>query len=89
VLEPKMLPDGTLPDRPDYRLHVYRLSDGRHWELPRFVDISPAAEPNAVTVPSAVLEIDETEVWYATQSQSTNTPWTIVRQRLDALGPGD
>lgn len=74
---------------PNHRLHVYRLSDGRHWEVPRFRDVAPGAEPNTVSAPSAVLKVDETEVWYQTASQSTGGLWTVARQRLDALGPGD
>jgi hypothetical protein len=74
---------------PNHRLHLYRLSDGRHWELPRFEDISPGAAPDTFTVPSAVLQLDDTEIWYEAKSQTTGTRWTVVRQRLDALGPGD
>lgn len=74
----------------DHRLHIYRLTDGRHWELPRFVDIAPGAAPGTLTVPVEVLALDAEEVWYSTRSQTTGAgPWTIVRQRLAVLGPGD
>jgi hypothetical protein len=80
---------GPSPDSRNYRLHLYRLSDGRHWELARFLDIWPGAEANTFTVPGAVLALDENEIWYEGMSQSTNGTSTVVRQRLDALGPGD
>jgi hypothetical protein len=93
VLEPKMLPDGTfpLPDSPDHRLHVYRLSDGRHWEVPRIPDPAPGTKKpeSSLAVPVAVLEITADEVWWQGESQYSHQTWTIVRQRLDALGPGD
>lgn len=89
LIEPKHLEGAPLSDAPDHELHVYRLSDGKHWKLPRIPDLSPAAEPGYVSAPTEVLRVDAKEVWYFTKSQTSLTPWTIVRQRLDVLGPGD
>jgi hypothetical protein len=59
-------------------VHVYRLSDARHWAVPQISDVKP----------SKMIYIDSEEVWYlgATLNGATST---IIRQRLDALGPGD
>jgi hypothetical protein len=44
---------------------------------------------SSLAVPAAVLEINTDEVWWKGNSQYSHQPWTIVRQRLDAPGPGD
>jgi len=60
------------------RVHVYRLSDAHHWQVPSIADV----------LPTDMIYIDSEEVWYlgATLNGATST---IIRQRLDALGPGD
>jgi hypothetical protein len=66
--------DSTLPQR----LHVYRLTDGRHWEV---------RAPQGIQ-PGRVLSVDSVEVWYeALASNYART--SLVRQRLSALGEGD
>jgi hypothetical protein len=59
-------------------LHVYRLSDARHWKVPTLPDVRPAD----------LIYIDAEEVWFiGTTLNDANS--TIIRQKLDALGPGD
>lgn len=91
LAELRKAPDGPLKGAPDHRLHVYRLSDGRHWEVPRFVDVGPSTKKPAssLTVLGAVLHVDAEEVWWLGASQYSLDNWTIVRQRLSDLGPGD
>ncbi len=60
------------------KLHVYRLSDARHWEVP----------PPPGLVNSTVLYIDGKEVWYLARL-SNGLNQTVARQKLDALGLGD
>jgi hypothetical protein len=60
------------------RLHVYRLSDGRHW----LVRSPPGVQPGDV------LSIDQETVWYRALSSNFATT-SIVRQELAALGAGD
>jgi hypothetical protein len=59
-------------------VHVYRLSDARHWAVPQISDVKP----------SKMIYIDSEEVWYLGATLN-GAPSTIIRQRLDALGPGD
>lgn len=93
VLEARMLPEGRFPSpsSPDHRLHLYRISDGRHWEVPRFPDPAPGnSKPDeSLAIPGSVLALDANEIWWEGRSQYTGQTWTVVRQRLDALGPGD
>lgn len=91
VIEPKVTQANAQPDSPDSELHVFRLSDGTHWLVPRIPDASPSTQkPDwSPTIPSVILELSSTEVWWEGMSQYSHTEWTIVRQRLDALGPGD
>lgn len=60
------------------KLHVYRLSDARHWEV----------QPPPGLVNSTVLYVDEKEVWYLARLPN-GLNQTIARQKIDALGPGD
>ncbi len=62
----------------DRYLHVYRLTDVRHWKVQTPADVRP----------TNVVYIDGEEVWYTgtTMNDSYNT---LVRQQLSALGPGD
>ena len=62
----------------DRFLHVYRLSDAHHWKLPSIPDVLPAD----------VIFLDAEEVWYLGTTLN-GARSTIIRQRLDALGPGD
>jgi hypothetical protein len=63
---------------PERYLHIYRLSDARHWKVPTIPDVRPAD----------LIYIDAEEVWYiGTTLNDANS--TIIRQKLDALGPGD
>ncbi len=91
LIEPRTVTEGPLKDAPDHRMHVYRLTDGRHWEVVRFVDVGPSTikPASSLTVPGSVLHIDEEEVWWLGVSQYSQDNWTIVRQRLSDLGPGD
>jgi hypothetical protein len=67
------------------RLHLFRLSDGRHWTVEAFSD---PEKPGAVTRPTGVLYIDEQEVIYRGDGIANRTS-SIIRQRIDALGPGE
>jgi hypothetical protein len=58
---------------PDRKIHVYRLSDGRHWSF---------AAPQEAYAANEVVHVDATFVLY-------NTWEGIFRQSLAALGPGD
>lgn len=60
----------------DWLYHVYRLSDGHHWSYACH-DMEPY-----VGMCGLVLSVDATYVFIQGYD-------TIVRQRLDALGPGD
>jgi len=63
---------------PERYLHVYRLSDARHWKVPTIPDVRPAD----------LIYIDAEEVWFiGTTLNDANS--TIIRQKLDALGLGD
>lgn len=60
------------------KVHVYRLSDGRHWEVPN--------PPQTRSL--SLFHIDSDELWF--MRELSEPPWrTIARQRLDALGSGD
>jgi len=59
-------------------VHVYRLSDARHWKVPSPADVRAAD----------IILIDAEEVWILGITPK-GAPSTIIRQRLDALGPGD
>ena len=65
-------------ESPERYLHVYRLSDARHWLVPSPADVRPAD----------LVYIDAEEVWFIGTTLN-NAKSTIIRQRLDALGPGD
>src|SRR5690606_1532736 len=58
---------------PDRRIHIYRLSDGRHWSFEIPVD--------------AVVLRDG--IFVASGSVFYNTLTSIFRQEIAALGPGD
>jgi hypothetical protein len=60
------------------KLHLYRLSDGRHWELP----------PPAGLLPSAIVWLTDQELLYRATLPS-GAAHTLVRQDLTALGAGD
>lgn len=62
----------------DRFLHVYRLSDARHWVVPTPADVRP----------TDIVHIDSQEVWF-TGMTATDSYSTVVRQKLSALGPGD
>ncbi len=66
------------------KLHVYRLSDGRHWELPRLPNYTKPGDPSLV-VPIKVLRVTKTDVWWLGAPQVGVTNQTIVRQALAAL----
>jgi hypothetical protein len=72
-------------------LHVYRLSDARHWAISGLADSWPGAQVPAgsETWPVSILHLDEEEVWFTGWSEYGHQQKAIVRQRLDALGPGD
>ncbi|HOH03800.1 MAG TPA: hypothetical protein PL046_25855 [Polyangiaceae bacterium] len=63
---------------PERYLHVYRLSDARHWKVPTIPDVRPAD----------LIYIDAEEVWFIGTTLN-DAKSTIIRQKLDALGPGD
>jgi hypothetical protein len=73
------------PGKDTSRLHVYSVTDGRHWESPALPDL---ADIGGVTVPTKVLHVDAEEVWYEASS-TTSSYKTIVRQRIAALPSGD
>jgi hypothetical protein len=54
-------------------LHLFRLSDGAHWKVPK-----PAA-----IEPGSALHVSDDEVWYTGLRDRVMS--TVVRQRLDAL----
>lgn len=66
-------------------LHVYRLSDGHHWELPRLPNYSKPGDPSLV-VPIRIIRVTETDVWWVGAPQVGKTNHTIVRQSLAAIG---
>jgi hypothetical protein len=72
-------------------VHLYGISDGRHWEVPRFPDPAPGNRKpeESPAIPASVLALDVNEIWWEGRSQFTGQTWTVVRQRIDALGPGD
>jgi hypothetical protein len=79
-----------IPNRNQSKLHVYRLSDGKHWVVPDLPDLGFGNIPSGSrSVPSAILFLDSEEIWWVGMSQYVQQPRTIVRQRLDALGEGD
>jgi hypothetical protein len=57
-----------------WHVHVYRLSDMHHWAT------RPPIEQNGTAL--RVLYVDSKTVWYMNEGY-------VVRQDLDALGPGD
>jgi hypothetical protein len=62
------------------RVHIYRLSDGRHWTVPMPDDVQAGG----------LLRIDAEELWYKARSAvAGGANQTIIRQRLAALGDGD
>lgn len=65
-------------DKPDRFLHLYRLADARHWQIHGPADLRPGH----------VIHVDHEEVWlmYTTLN---NAKASILRHRIDALGPGD
>lgn len=63
---------------PERSLHIYRLSDARHWQLPVIPHVRPAS----------LVYIDAEEVWLLGTTLNDAIS-TIIRQKLDALGPGD
>ena len=73
------------PDGFDRRIHVYRLSDGRHWELPNLPDLVRTDDADKSTVPANILRVTDTEVWWVGMSESVKQATTVVRQRLDTL----
>jgi hypothetical protein len=70
------------------QVHVYRLSDGRHWAAPILDDLNPDAPPDRRTIPIRIMHVDSEEVWWLGANKFMVSV-TIVRQRLDALGAGD
>jgi hypothetical protein len=69
----------------DRRVHVYRLSDGRHWELPNLPDLVRTDDLEKSTVPINILRVTDTEIWWVGMSESVKQVTTVVRQRLDTL----
>jgi hypothetical protein len=59
-------------------LHIYRLTDMRHWKVPTPADVKPAE----------VILIDQEEVWFV-GTTTNDARSTVIRQRLDQLGGGD
>lgn len=66
------------------RLHVYRLSDGRHWELPRLPNHAKPGD-DSETVPVELLRLTDDEIWWRGAPQVGIKNVTIVRQSLSAL----
>lgn len=64
--------------KPERNLHLYRLSDARHWQLPCPADLRPAE----------IIHVDDEELW-ATYTTLNDAHASILRHRIDALGPGD
>lgn len=63
---------------PDRFLHVYRLSDARHWQV---------SLPSTL-VPADIIHLDSNVVWLLVTTK--NGPFVgVVRQSLAELGPGD
>jgi len=60
------------------KLHLYRLADGRHWEVP-----TPTGLP-----PAAIVWLTAQEIRYRATLPS-GASHTLVRQDLTKLGPGD
>ena len=60
-------------------LELYRISDGHHWTI---------TAPGSL-VPVSVIAVDSTYAFYGASTPGIAQPKIIVRQRLDALGPGD
>ena len=56
------------------KLHIYRLGDGKHWEVPNPPDL----------IPGAILNVDAEDIYFVALTQD-HLKQTIVRQRLDAL----
>jgi hypothetical protein len=66
------------------RLHIYRLEDGRHWELPRLPNHAKPGD-DSETVPLRLLRLADDEVWWLGAPQVGTRNVTIVRQSLSAL----
>ncbi|MBX3126605.1 MAG: hypothetical protein KF718_07795 [Polyangiaceae bacterium] len=62
----------------NWKLHVYRLSDARHWQV---------ALPGALR-PVEVVHVDAEEVWVRAHTMKV-ADMTLIRRRIDQLGPGD
>ncbi len=62
----------------NWKLHLYRLSDARHWQ----VELPGAMRP------VEVVHVDEEEVWVQAHTMKI-ADMTLIRQRIDQLGPGD
>ncbi len=69
----------------DRRAHAYRLSDGKHWELPNLPDLVDPEDADKITVPAEILRVTDTEIWWTGMSESVKQATTVVRQRLDTL----
>ena len=78
----------SIEDEPgtfDRRVHVYRLSDGQHWALPNLPDLVRTDDADKTTVPTNIVRVTDTEVWWLGMSESVKQVTTVVRQRLDTL----
>lgn len=80
------------PDSEDRTLHLYRLSDMRHWTIPTpevewpWETSSSGPHP---TRPGEIVHLDAEEIWFMLTTTTNNATVSIQRQRLDALGPGN
>lgn len=65
---------------------MWRLSDGHRWLVPPLVD--PAGDGSQRARALGISCIDGEELIYSALGNTQNTD-LFVRQRLDALGPGE
>ncbi len=62
------------------RLDLFRISDGHHWTMTAPSGLEPVVAP---------ISVDATYAIYGANTPGISQTKVIVRQRLDALGPGD
>jgi hypothetical protein len=67
--------------------YVWRLSDGRRWTVPSFED--PNADGTRRAYPIHLARVDAEELIYLSIAGQRDPKSHLVRQRLDALGPGE
>lgn len=68
-------------------LHLYRMTDGHHWTVPE-LHLPTYPKENMRSEGVAYLDAEEI-IWVGSSKVLSNYQVVLVRQRLDALGPGD